>query len=171
MANYQELVPFILKWEGGFSIVKNDRGGATCKGVTLATFRSVYGQEKNVNDLKYMTDAQWMHIFKKLFWDKCKADDIQDQSVANILVDWAWNSGAVNPIKALQRCVGVTADGIVGQRTLAAVNSKSPLSLFGALKQKRIEFYNNIVAKDPTQKKFLKGWLNRTNHIAYGRLY
>lgn len=171
MANYKELVPFILRWEGGFTNNKNDRGGWTCKGVTLTTFRSVYGQNKNANDLKYITNEQWMHIFKTLFWDKCKADKIQDQSIANMLVDWAWNSGAVHPIKALQRCVGVTADGIVGSRTLAAVNSASPLSLFGQLREKRIQFYNNIAANDPSQKKNLKGWLNRVAHITYGKLY
>lgn len=171
MANYKELVPFILRWEGGFTNNKNDRGGWTCKGITLATFRSVYGASKTPNDLKYITNEQWMYIFKKLFWDKCKADQIEDQSVANMLVDWAWNAGAVNPIKALQRCVGVTADGIVGSRTLAAVNSRSPLSLFGQLREKRIAYYKSIAANDPKQKVFLKGWLNRVNHIQYGQLY
>lgn len=171
MANYKELVPFILRWEGGFTNNKNDRGGWTCKGVTLATFRSVYGANKTPNDLKYITTEQWMHIFKKLFWDKCKADQIEDQSVANMLVDWAWNAGAINPIKALQRCVGVTADGIVGSRTLAAVNSRSPLALFGQLREKRIAYYKSIAEGDPRQKVNLKGWLNRVNHIQYGKLY
>ena len=151
MANYKELVPFILRWEGGFTNNKNDRGGWTCKGVTLATFRSVYGANKTPNDLKYITTEQWMHIFKKLFWDKCKADQIEDQSVANMLV--------------------VTADGIVGSRTLAAVNSRSPLALFGQLREKRIAYYKSIAEGDPRQKVNLKGWLNRVNHIQYGKLY
>lgn len=170
MANYKELIPFILRWEGGFSNRKSDRGGATNKGITLATYRSVFGQNKSVDDLKKLTDAEWMTIFKKLFWDKCKADSIQDQSIANLLVDWAWNSGATTPIKKLQGILGVTADGIIGKQTLNAVNTKSPLPIFGALKQARISFYNAIVKSNPSQKVFLKGWLNRVNHIVYGEL-
>ena len=38
MANVEKLVPFILKWEGGFVNDPDDLGGATNKGVTLATY-------------------------------------------------------------------------------------------------------------------------------------
>ena len=52
MANSKILEPFILKWEGGFVNDKDDLGGATNMGVTLATYRSVFGSKKTVNDLK-----------------------------------------------------------------------------------------------------------------------
>ena len=172
MANYKELIPFILRWEGGFTNNKNDRGGYTYKGVTLATYRSVYGLQKNANDLKYITTKEWTHIFRTLFWDKCKADDIRDQSIANLLVDWAWNSGPTNPIRALQRLLTITPDGIIGPITLRAINNHpSPQTLFDRLKDRRIQYYNNIVANDPRQKTNLKGWLNRVAHITYGKLY
>ena len=45
MADYRKLVPFIKKWEGGFSNHPQDRGGATNKGVTFSTYRMVYGKE------------------------------------------------------------------------------------------------------------------------------
>ena len=84
MANSKILEPFILKWEGGFVYDKDDLGGATNMGVTLATYRSVFGSKKTVNDLKRMTRAQWGIIFKKFYWDKWEADNIKDQNVANI---------------------------------------------------------------------------------------
>ena len=68
MANSKILEPFILKWEGGFVNDKDDLGGATNMGVTLATYRSVFGSKKTVNDLKRMTRAQWGIIFKKFYW-------------------------------------------------------------------------------------------------------
>ena len=52
MAKCEVLKPFILSWEGGFANVPGDRGGATNRGVTIATFRSVFGQDKTVDDLK-----------------------------------------------------------------------------------------------------------------------
>ena len=54
MANHKILEPFILRWEGGFVNDKDDLGGSTNMGVTLATYRSVFGSKKKVNDLKKM---------------------------------------------------------------------------------------------------------------------
>lgn len=171
MANSSVITPFILKWEGGYCDVKDDRGGATNKGVTLATFRSVYGQDKTKDDLKRITDKQWSYIFKKLYWDKCKCDDIKDQSVANILVDYAWMSGPARAIRDIQSISGALPDGIAGPKTTAAINAMAPKALFGKLRQKRLLFYNNIVKSNPSQSKFIKGWTNRVNALVYGAPY
>lgn len=167
MADYRKLKPFILKWEGGYVNDKDDLGGATNKGVTLATFRSVYGQGKTANDLRNMTDQQWETIFKKHFWDKWRADEIKDQSVANILVDWLWASGAYG-IKIPQRVLGVSVDGIVGAKTIAAVNAKDGKQFFKEIRQERIDFIDRICTSRPQNKKFRKGWLNRINSLKYG---
>lgn len=169
MENWKELAAFVLEREGGYCNRKADKGGPTNKGVTLTTYRSVFGQSKTVEDLKRITDAEWEYIFKKFYWDKCKADYIQDKSVAFILVDWAYNSGVKTAVTHLQRIVKTTADGIMGKQTLQAVNTRSPLPLFGALKQDRIAFYKARAAKNPSQKVFLKGWLNRVGHFAYNK--
>ena len=166
MADYRKLKPFILKWEGGYVNDKDDLGGATNKGVTLATFRSVYGQGKTANDLRNMTDQQWETIFKKHFWDKWRADEIEDQSVANILVDWLWASGSYG-IKIPQRVLGVTVDGIVGAKTIAAVNAKDGKSFFKEIRQERVDFIDRICTSRPQNKKFRKGWLNRINALKY----
>lgn len=168
MANYKHLKPFILKWEGGYVNRKNDKGGPTNKGITLKTYRAFYGQQKTIEDLKRLSDAEWNAIFEYLYWGKCKGDELQDQSVANMLVDWAWHSGVATSVKALQRIVGVKADGVMGPQTLKAVNLKSPLPLFGALKQERKKFLEGIVKRDATQKVNLKGWMNRVSDIVYG---
>ena len=167
MADYRKLKPFILKWEGGYVNDKDDLGGATNKGVTLATFRSVYGQGKTATDLRNMTDQQWETIFKKHFWDKWRADEITDQSVANILVDWLWASGSYG-IKIPQRVLGVAVDGIVGAKTIAAVNAKDGKSFFKEIRQERIDFIDRICTSRPQNKKFRKGWLNRINSLKYG---
>ncbi len=166
MADYKKLMPFILKWEGGYSNDKDDLGGATYKGITLATFRSVYGNDKTVKDLKAMTSQQWEHIFKTLFWDAWQADRINDQNVANILVDWAWGSGSYG-IKIPQRMLGVAVDGIVGGKTLAAVNARDGKALFKELKEERIAYIGRICRTRPQNRKFRQGWLNRINSLKY----
>lgn len=167
MANSKILEPFILKWEGGFVNDNDDLGGATNMGVTLATYRSVFGSsKKTVNDLKRMTRVQWGIIFKKFYWDKWKADDIKDQNVANILVDWLWCSGSYG-IKIPQRVLGVSADGIVGSKTIAAINARDGRELFDTIKQERKDYIDRICQTRPQNRKFKKGWLNRINSLAY----
>lgn len=168
MAKAEILMPFILSWEGGFANVAGDRGGATNKGITIATFRSVSGCNKTVEDLKRMTDEQWMAIFKKYFWNGWRADRIQSQAIANLLVDWVWTSGTYG-IKLPQKVLGVTIDGLVGQKTLAAINDyPNQQELFNKLWKERREFFERIGRG--AQAKFLRGWLNRQNGIKYDRL-
>lgn len=166
MANSKILEPFILKWEGGFVYDKDDLGGATNRGVTLATYRSVFGSKKTVNDLKRMSQAQWGVIFKKFYWDKWKADDIKDQNVANILVDWLWCSGSYG-IKIPQKVLGVSVDGIVGSKTIASINARDGKKLFDTIKQERKDYIDRICQTRPQNRKFKTGWLNRINSLSY----
>ncbi|MEG1728399.1 MAG: glycosyl hydrolase 108 family protein [Bacteroidaceae bacterium] len=172
MANVKLLLPFILKWEGGFVNDPLDKGGATNMGVTIATWRKV-GYDKDgdgdidVTDLKLLTEADVLNrVLKPNYWDRWQADRINSQAVANILVDWVWGSGA-SGIKIPQRLLGLKQDGIVGSVTLTTVNKTDPLVLFNSIKAERKAFLLRIVERDPSQKRFIKGWLNRLNSINY----
>ena len=167
MADITILKPFILSWEGGFSNNPNDSGGATMKGITLRTFQSVYGNDKTVSDLKRITDEQWQHIFKKYYWDKWKADEIECQAVANILVDWIWMSG-ITSIKSIQRALKLKDDGIVGPKTLSLINSMHPYKMFLIILEERRKYIEKI--SKGKNKVFKKGWLNRLNSIQYNKL-
>ena len=167
MAKAELLKPFILRWEGGFVDDPLDRGGATNKGITIGTFRNFYGNDATVEQLKNITDEQWLHIFKSGYWDKWKADDIKNQSIADIVVDWAWASGTITSIKQVQEILGVAVDGIVGNDTLTAINTEYQRSLFDKIHSRRIEFVENIVKRNPSQSRFLKGWKNRINSLTF----
>lgn len=189
MANVDSLLPYILKFEGGFVNDPADAGGATNKGVTIATWRQV-GYDKDgdgdidVADLKLLTNADVRNrVLKPAFWDRWKADRIKSQGVANILVDWVWGSGK-HGIVIPQRLLGVVPDGIVGEKTLAAVNAADPRQLFDAIFEARKKFLHDITnqsvaryerkigrkateaeLKKHTNKRFINGWLNRLEAI------
>ena len=172
MANVNQLAPFILKWEGGFVNDPADLGGATNMGVTIGAWKSC-GYDKDgdgdidVDDLRLLTREDVVNqVLKPHYWDRWKADDIKSQSVANILVDWVWASGA-HGIKIPQRLLGVSVDGIVGPKTLAAVNARNPRELFDMIKIARFDFIEDICRKRPANNKFKRGWMNRINDIAY----
>lgn len=167
MAYYGKLVPIIKKFEGGYCNVAGDKGGCTNSGVTIATFRQYYGKNKTCNDLKNMTEEQWEHIFIDGYWNRWKADSINNQSLANLLVDWVYTSG-VWGIKLPQRILGVKDDGIVGKKTLAAINEHPNKEfLFKQLWNRRNKQFDDIAKKNPSQKKFLAGWKRRNSELKY----
>lgn len=170
MANSSKLVPFIMQWEGGFVNDPDDLGGATNKGITIGAFTE-YKKRKGqkaptVEDLKNISEAEWRDVFESLYWDRWKADEIKNQSVANILVDWVWASGS-HGIKRPQRLLGVKADGIVGKQTIAAVNAMDAATLFKMIKDDRAKFIDEICKARPKNEKYRKGWMNRINAIRY----
>ncbi len=191
MSKFEKLIPFILYFETGlkreylklplpemFAMAKKtgyandpaDSGGATMCGVTIATYRAYRKRlgyaSTSIDDLKAISFTAWRDILKTMFWDKWKADRIENQSVANILVDFVWASG-VNGVKLPQRVLDVEADGVVGPVTLAAVNTHNPEILFSKLHDARICFVEDIVKRKPSQVKFIKGWKRRINCITF----
>ena len=189
MSNIEKIVPFIIKWEAstigtglsnsqlfekartrGWSNNPNDAGGATMIGVTLATYKQ-YCKGKGLpqpsaDDLKKIPYQTWLIILKSLYWDKWKADSIDNQSIANMLVDWAWLSGK-NGIIIPQRLLGVTQDGIVGPKTIQAINDRDSKTFFDQLYKARLKYIDDIITNRPANKVFKTGWLNRLNDLKY----
>lgn len=166
MADINKLIPLILKWEGGYVNDKDDKGGCTMKGITIATFRKYYGQLKTCNDLRNISDYQWKRILKAGYWDKMQADKITNQSIANLCVQMCWGSGPITAIKKIQACLGTKPDGIVGPKTLTLLNNKDYKRTFDKLWNMRKIWLTNI-AQVGNNKKFLKGWLNRLNDYKF----
>jgi lysozyme family protein len=167
MANLEKLIPLILKWEGGYVNDPEDSGGPTKTGVTLKTWRA-QGYDKDgdgdidVDDLKLITgDDVINRILRPHYWNRWQADRIRNQSIANILVDWVWGSGSYG-IRIPQVVLKVKIDGIVGEKTLEALNNyPDQRALFDRIKTERIAFIERICVSRPANLRFRKGWLNR----------
>lgn len=190
MARIEKLIPHILLWENGIKTLpgetlgqtfarakakgvikkKSDSGGPTLVGVTLTTFqewRVSQGKPKPTEaDLAKLSYTEWLEILKSLFWNRCKGGQIHSQSVANMLVDWVWHSGPLM-IRKVQDIFSLRQDGIVGPKTLAALNAIPALSVFERIKAAREQYYRKIVSNRPSQAVNLKGWLNRLEAIRF----
>ena len=84
-----DIKDFILMWEGGYANIEGDAGGPTCSGVTLATYRQYFGEDKTEEDLRNITRKEWDYIFTKAFWDRLKCPNIKDENIRDFLVDWS----------------------------------------------------------------------------------
>lgn len=168
MANFDKYAVGLNSWEGGFGLTKNDAGGWTNRGVTLDTYRQYIKADATPEDLKRMTDSQWRFIAKGRFWDACWGDMIKDQSVAEIFVDWCYNSG-LGMIKKVQGIVGTKTDGVVGPKTIAAINQWNPRRLHFAIKQARLEYLASITYNKSQYLDFYDGWVRRVAALMYGK--
>ena len=164
---------FVLKWEGGLSNDPADRGGLTNRGITQATYDR-YRKAKGLplQPVVKLTDAEMQEIYWRFYWQPVKGDEFA-YPLALALFDTGVNMGVGTAIKLLQRAINdllpqpkwVAVDGIIGQQTLAATKALNPIQLALRLCARREERYYAIVRANPTQQKFLRGWLNRLNDL------
>lgn len=115
--------------EGGWSDrpLKDDPGGPTQKGVTLATFRD-WRRKRGLSaptkaDLRRITDAQVAAIFKSGYWDAVKGDHLP-AGLDYAVFDFAINSGPRRAVCVLQEVVGAEPDGVIGPKTLAELRAR-----------------------------------------------
>ena len=65
--------------------------------------------------------------------------------------------------------MGTRDDGLIGPLTLGALKlvleREPPGALAGRLARQRIAFYRQLAKRDPEQRVFLQGWLNRLEKL------
>ncbi|GGB10264.1 hypothetical protein GCM10011491_42780 [Brucella endophytica] len=154
--NFERALSCVLKHEGGWADNPADPGGATMKGVTLATFRRYVKPSATKADLRKITDAQLSTIYRRHYWDAVAGAELPD-GVDYAVFDFAVNSGPSRAAKYLQAVAGVTQDGKIGPATLKAVRGKPHASVIHELCDKRLAFLQRL----DTWKTFGKGWSSR----------
>ena len=176
MADFKTYAPFLSSWEGGYANNKNDNGGETYRGVTIATW-TAYCKRKGITaPLKKMSQAQWEDVMKGGYWDAIRASELRSQSVANQVADFAVNAGVNRAAITLQQAVNsanhntaLKVDGIIGAKTLAAANALNASTLYWAFRELRTNFYKSLASKSAKQTTFLKGWLRRVEACGFGK--
>lgn len=162
--------------EGGISNDANDNGQFTYAGIASAYWPNWLGfpfvhkaladNNGNVHEsniaLENNTEVQQLvnQFYKTNFWDVNKLDQITDQQIANNVYDFGVNSGVGTAAKMLQKVVGVTQDGIIGNVTIATVNDAVPEQVYNEYNSARSDFYHKLALK-PDQAQFLHSWLSR----------
>ena len=133
-----------------------DRGGET-----------KFGVAKNANPDLDITNLTWEGA-EAVYYDRYWVPGICDRfdpRVAVLHFDCCVNHGVGRAKKFLQRAVGVDDDGVIGKLSLAAIQAVDPIELCNKVCDIREQFYRDIVARNPSQSRFLNGWLRRVNEM------
>lgn len=156
MSNLETCLAFTLVREGGFVNDPVDPGGATNHGITLATLRAWRGAPVSVEDVRNLTAEDAKPIYGTNYWNPIRGDQLPP-GVDLSVFDFGVNAGTRRTAEQLQEIVGVTVDGHIGPKTLAAVNEADPAKLIEALCVRHEAYYQTL----PTFWKFGKGWTSR----------
>ena len=163
--SFEMALNLILQHEGGYSDNPVDRGGPTKQGVTQKvydTWRMTSG--KPVRSVREIDGSEVAAIYLQNYWRPVKCDLLPDD-LALVHFDSAVNHGVKRAIKFLQLATGASPDGVFGPATQAALATTmeklSERIVIGLYLAEREDFYDDIVARDPSQSVFLKGWKNR----------
>lgn len=140
----------------GYVNIPQDRGGETKYGVAAKGNPGV--------DVRSLDLAATMQIYYRDYWIRGKCN-LLPPVLAMLHFDGCVNHGVTRASKFLQKSVGVSADGIIGSGTLAAVSQLPESSIIEDIVSMRETYYNDIVKNNPSQAIFLKGWMNRITAV------
>lgn len=167
---FDEAFERLMGHEGDLSMDRNDPGNWTggaigfgeLKGTKFGVSAASYPNE----DIKNLTRARAMQIFRDDFWNKINADKLYD-GVAWQIADFAYHSGPNIAIRYLQRALLVADDGIWGPHSQAAADASTETDTIMLLLSERIDF----LTRRQNWTAAGKGWMRRmAGNLRYGAI-
>jgi len=161
-----DIIDEVIARESGFTNDGIDAGGATKFGITIGTLQEWRRKPTCVDDVRNLTIDEAREIYRTRYFFATGFDQIKDPQIQRFCFDFAVNSGERTAVMALQRCIGVKADGAFGPISSAALKAINNLGmLFYALKAERYEVLLRYIGVDPRQAIYANGWSNRLDQF------
>ena len=146
--NFDQAFNQLIAHEGGYVDDRRDAGGETKYGISKAAYPG--------EDIRAMTLERAKAIYARDYWGPAGCDALPDGAKLQVF-DMAVNSGVKTAIKTLQRAVGTTPDGVLGPRTLQAIQSMPEARLIARFNGQRLA----LMADFASWPAFGRGWAKR----------
>ena len=148
---FEKFMITAFRKEGGCVNDPNDHGGYTCYGCASE------GLCKGI-DMRNITRAKVENLAFNNMYKTYNVDKLPDAFRGYAM--WGiWGSGPNTGIKLFQSALGIQRTGKIDVATIRAAENYT--GDFGnTYTDAHEKFYRNIVNRDPSQEKFLRGWLN-----------
>lgn len=167
MANFEPAYEAMIRDEGGYRLhtVEGDRGGTTYAGIAR-NFNPSWPGWEFIDRGETPPTAMVREWYRQNYWLPIQGDQITKQAIAASLFNFAVNTSAAGrptvAVKLAQIVVGATPDGVLGPKTLAALNACNEEWFVLRYALAKIARYAEICNRNRSQSKFLLGWINRT---------
>ncbi|NEP38420.1 MAG: hypothetical protein F6K35_03780 [Okeania sp. SIO2H7] len=135
--DFDRAYQIIKEVEGGYSNHPNDGGGQTYRGIT-----KVVAKRYGYDDPRQLSASKIRQIYHKDYWVASGADKQK----------WPLNLAIFNSYVNSGKKWKVPQSGTPQEKALAYL-------------QQQTNYYQTIVSKRPSQRVFLRGWLNRSDRI------
>lgn len=169
--SYHDAMLIELKFEGGKDDDPVDPGGRTNQGVIQREFSAWLRKNGKANrDVFTMTDDERDAIYWENYGQKIRFNELPP-GIDLIVLDGSINSGPSQSIKWVQRALGITADGVLGNNTMELILANDDNDkLIADILERREAFLKSL----KTFYHFGKGWTSRVNQLraigqAWGR--
>lgn len=162
---YAIAVDMTMRLEGALANDPHDPGRITKHGISLR-FAGSIGFDNNGDgvtteaDIIALTPEQARVLYKQHFWDKIKCGDLPP-AIGLMAFDQAVNMGQAAALVDLQRALGVSADGIMGERTRMEAHRKYSFDLITEYHARRVLRYSRL----PGWPRYGLGWTRRASTV------
>lgn len=169
MTTFEKILNFTLTFEGGYADDPKDLGGKTNAGVTQTTYDKYRSAKKlPLQSVVKLSRAELNEIYFNGYWLASHCDKMPEP-IAGAVFDTAVMRGALKAVAMLQKRLNLKADGIVGSATIATLlnlTREQADAVAVGLANDRAAFHKWRCTVNPTQFRFLKGWLRRCDSLA-----
>lgn len=165
---FHKALAYTFKNEGGFSNVKEDKGGPTNFGITIHDLERWRKKELSAEEVQSMTRKEAEDIYLAWYWSPLQLDRIANEKVAVALFDRAVLNGLTGVSRHVRVVLGHPEKNPDTAHFLALideVNATAPVPFIMRLADRCEQKHRERVAGDKTQARFLHGWLNRVNRM------
>ncbi len=173
----EEYLNLVLKYEGGYVNDPLDKGGETNRGITIGALNAAKKQgivpfDITIKDLTHDLESV-RRIYDINYYKKSKSN-LMSHPLAFAHFDASVNHGVGNAARFIQRTLNtfgnsLAVDGAIGPLTIAALEKTLAVVELDVIVKVycdiRKSFYDAIVANNPSQQKFYRGWMNRLNNV------
>lgn len=157
---FDACLAFTLKFEGGYVDHPSDPGGATNRGVTRATLSKWRGEAVTKAQVKALSRAEAAQIYRRFFWEPAGGDHLPP-GVDMVVFDWGVHSGPRRAVRALQKVLAITADGLPGPALARALRYADATQVILSLCRERRKF----LARLKGFAVFGRGWGRRVDAL------
>jgi lysozyme family protein len=160
--NFNDAFAYVVGEEGTLSTDPQDPGnwttGRVGHGLLKGTKYGVSAAAYPLLDIASLSLSDAQAVAKRDYWDKL-AGDTFPFGTSLCLFDFGYNAGIGEAVRVAQRALGITADGVQGPQTNAALLNTPVMAFAPAFRDERIAAYKQMAgwAKDGD------GWTARAN--------